>query len=577
MKRANKILNSIDKILKSSEFHVIPLKTYNFNHMKKIGILLIAALLFSTSCEDYLKEDNRSSITTDEFYATQGGYESLVNACYSTLRELYTDMNIDNDDQKNVSSMQGLTLLGTDLFCYAKKADQNDIMDGYFLLTPDHNWVANVFSNCYKAIQLHHLALDWEDKTVQFDALPLRVAEVRFLRAYFYHVLVEMYGAVTIVEEAFNQPVTSFERDSEEEVYAFIINELEAVKNILPAQAQDGGRATKGAAEHLLSLVYLSRGYTSFAAADDFEKAEQNATSVIESGTYNLLPSFESVFEPGNEENREIIFAIQYDRNSMINGIGGHNAHSWGGLFAGNAAGMPYRHGQIRPTDQCYLQFDKDDKRYSASFMVNQYDPYYDYYDDSKPEEDKVISQVYPHASIVNDPENPSPPNWVFLDEYTVWVPSNEEWEDDNYPWVKKFDDPLAVTRSDNSRDFFLFRLAETYLIRAEAKIKQGKSGDDDINAVRARSWDIPSEGAGIDDLLDERGRELLGECKRWMDLRRTGKIIERVSMYNHAVKRYLDQGYEPFGPQNGKALKRPIPTDAIIRDGGDYGQNVGY
>ena len=136
--------------------------------MKKIGILLIAALLFSTSCEEYLQEDNRSSITTDEYYETQGGYESLVNACYSTLRELYTDMNVEDDDQKNVSSMQGLTLLGTDLFCYAKKADQNDIMDGYYLLTPDHNWVANVFANSYKAIQLHNLALEWADKTVQF-------------------------------------------------------------------------------------------------------------------------------------------------------------------------------------------------------------------------------------------------------------------------------------------------------------------------------------------------------------------------------------------------------------------------
>lgn len=545
--------------------------------MKKIGILLIATLLFSVGCEDYLKEDNRSSITTDEYYETQNGYESLVNACYATLRELYTDMNVDDDDQKNVSSMQGLTLLGTDLFCYAKKADQNDIMDGYYLLTPDHNWVANVFANSYKAIQIHNLALEWADKTVQFEELPTRVAEVRFLRAYFYHILVEMYGAVSIVEEAFDQPVVSFERDSEEDVYAFIISELEAVKNTLPEQAADGGRATKGAAEHLLSLVYLSRGHASFGDGNDFQKAEEYAGNVISNPSYSLLPSFDKVFEPGNEENKEIVFAIQYDGNSMINGIGGHTAHSWGGLHAGTAPGMPYRHGQIRPTDQCFLQYDKEDKRYAASFMTTHYDPYYDFYDDGKAEEEKVILSVFPHASIENDPENPSPPNWVFLEDYTVWVPSNEEWEDGNYPWVKKFDDPLAVTKYDNSRDFFLFRLAETYLIRAEAKIMQGKSGDDDINAVRVRSWDVPANGADLDELLDERGRELMGECKRWMDLRRTGKIVERVSMYNPAVKRFLDLGYEPFGPESGKALKRPIPTDVIIRDAGDYGQNVGY
>ena len=487
--------------------------------MKKTGILIILTLLFSMGCTDYLEEDNRSSITIDEFYETQEGFESLVNASYSTLRELYTDMNVEDDRQTRVASLQGLTLLGTDLFCTGKLADQNDIMDGYYLLTPDHAWVAKVFSNCYKAIQLHNLALEWQEKTVQFPELSTRVAEVRFLRAYMYHILVEMYGGVSIVTEAFDQPIASFARDSEEDVYAFIISELEAIKNTLPAQPEVYGRVTKGAAEHLLSLVYLSRGYTSFASSDDFQKAEENATSVIESENYNLLANFEDVFRPGNEDNREIVFAIQFDRGSMINGISGHTAHAWGGTHASVKADWPYKHGQIRPTDQCFLQYDVEDKRFAGSFMVNKHEPYNDFFNDSKPDNEKVITDVYPHPSIVNDPANPSPDNWVFLEEYTVWVPTSEEWEDTNYPWVKKFDDPLAVGRDDNSRDFFLFRLAETYLIRAEAKIKQGKSGDEDINTVRARSWGVLVNGADIDELLDERGRELMGECKRWMDL----------------------------------------------------------
>lgn len=544
--------------------------------MKKIGIIILVAVLFNTSCNDYLQEDNRSSITTDEFYATQGGYESLVNASYSSLRELWSDMNVDDASQGNVTSLQGLTLLGTDLFCVGSLADQNDIMDGYFLLTPDHNWVATVFANCYKSIQLHNLALEWADKTEQFDELSVRTAEVRFIRAYMYHILVEMYGGVSIVEEAFDEPIASFERNSEAEVYAFIIGELEAVKDKLPTQQANYGRVTKGAAEHLLSLVYLSRGYTAFAGADDFAKAEEYATSVIGSGNYNLLANFENVFKPGNEENREVIFAIQFDQGSLINAVGGHCAHAWGGQYAAITAGMPYRHGQIRPTDQCYLQYAPEDKRYEGSFMVNKNDPYYDYYDESKPEDEKDVLAVYPHASYVNDPNNPAPSNWVFLEDYTVWVPASEEWERKNYPWVKKFDDPQALTKYDNSRDFFLFRLAETYLIRAEARINQGLSGDEDINAVRARSWDVLSSGSDIDDLLDERGRELMGEGKRWMDLRRTGKLEERVGQYNPSVVRYLDQGYDPF---NGgkKSLKRPIPTDVIIRDENGYGQNDGY
>jgi len=126
--------------------------------MKKIGILLFV-VLFGTGCTDFLMEDNRSSITIDEYYQTKEGFETLVNACYSTLRELYTDMNEDDDNQKNFTSLQGLSLLGTDLYCVAKLADQNDILDGYFLLTPDHSAVSKVFSNCYKSIQLHNVAL----------------------------------------------------------------------------------------------------------------------------------------------------------------------------------------------------------------------------------------------------------------------------------------------------------------------------------------------------------------------------------------------------------------------------------
>ena len=207
--------------------------------------------------------------------------------------------------------------------------------------------------------------------------------------------------------------------------------------------------------------------------------------------------------------------------------------------------------------------------------MTKKYDPYYDYYNDSKAEADKVITDVYPHASIEYDSASPNPLE-VFLDDYTVFVPSNEEWERKNYPWVRKFDDPQSITQYDNSRDIFVFRLAETYLIRAEAKINQGESGDEDIYEVRKRSWDVLPVNANIDTLLDERGRELMGEHKRWMDLRRTGKLEERVSMHNPSVRAYLDQGFDPF---NGglKALRRPIPTDVIIRDASGYTQNEGY
>ena len=118
----------------------------------------MVTVLFGAACTEFLQEDNRSTITTEEYYATETGYESLVNACYSTLRELYTDMNTENDNQKNYTSFQGAMMLGTDLYCTGKLADQNDLLDGYFLLTPDHWAFDQMFATCYKSIQLHNVA-----------------------------------------------------------------------------------------------------------------------------------------------------------------------------------------------------------------------------------------------------------------------------------------------------------------------------------------------------------------------------------------------------------------------------------
>ena len=62
------------------------------------------------------------------------------------------------------------------------------------------------------------------------------------------------------------------------------------------------------------------------------------------------------------EINSEIVFSIQFDNNSLINGIGGHNWAGWGGSHSSSVPGWPYRSGQIRPTDRCYLQYNVNDK-----------------------------------------------------------------------------------------------------------------------------------------------------------------------------------------------------------------------
>jgi len=75
-------------------------------------------------------------------------------------------------------------------------------------------------------------------------------------------------------------------------------------------------------AEHLLALVYLTRGYTDFAEDDDFQNAADLAETVISSGEYKLIDSFADLMDPDNQENDEIIFSLQWTTDLTYNDDG---------------------------------------------------------------------------------------------------------------------------------------------------------------------------------------------------------------------------------------------------------------
>jgi hypothetical protein len=169
--------------------------------------------------------------------------------------------------------------------------------------------------------------------------------------------------------------------------------------------------------------------------------------------------------------------------------------------------------------------------------------------------------------------------------DYNVWPPSKQN--ERVFPTLSKFLDPQRVGVNDQpgSRDLLFFRLSETYLTAAEALLMSGRPDEaaDYINVVRRRAanpgatpeeteanrtaMEVSPAQLNIDFILDERARELLGEGVRWIDLVRTGKLIERVKKYN-PVSAVNIQPYH---------VLRPIPQIQIDRTSGTFEQNPGY
>jgi hypothetical protein len=552
--------------------------------MKKIFITMVgmAAILFS-GCSDFLTENNKSNAAAGDYYSTDAGFESLVNACYSTLRDVYGS----NTEVFNA---------GTDLFMVGRGGLTSQGLGNYINLTPADNSVKNFYTNVYVAIKRCNDAVHYST-----GHSAIRLAEVRFLRAFYYFQLIQQFGDVALVTDFLESPITNYPRTAAKDIYSFIISEMEAVLPTLPATA--AGRVNQRVVNHYLALVYLTRGYDSNAGGSsaDFTKAITYATAAINNQALTL--DFEKdLFWPGKEQNAEIIFSVQYSAASLASATTGNSQASYYGAYLGGSDGatgdgMPYMNTALKPTMRLYnlLCADRNDKRFGGTFMQTVYGTgtgtsakcsFYSYFK-TTPATTNVIL-YYPRPNDVQADVD----TWKAASPATrnnatiVWsVNGTTTWQNNNldraFPCIKKFSDPDSPFNTTSSRrDIFLARVAETYLIRAEAEIKADGEGvstraASDINVVRTRAGaaSITATSATISYILDERARELAGEYNRWNDLKRTGKLTELVPLYNPDVP---DVSYMK-GKDNQYKILRPIPQDAINLNSAIITQNPGY
>lgn len=561
--------------------------------MKKLIICLIGIVTLTLfGCSTFLDEENKSATTADAYYATAAGYETLINSCYSTLRDVY------GGDTEIFTA-------GTDIFTAGrgKLTDGSNGLDTYADLLPNNTSVENFYKTVYQSIARCNDAIHYgTGKSAQ------RVAEVRFLRAFYYFHLVQHFGDVALDTTFIDYPAKSFERTPAKDVYNGIITDMKiALANLPAAGATPDGRVNKRVVNHFLALVYLTRGYQSFAESDDFTNAKAYATAAINGQALSTIKfsgtaANKGVFWPGNEKNAEILFSVQYSSASLSAATNGNSQAFYYGAYLGgpesnNATmdGSPYMNTKLQPTAKLYalLSADANDTRFGDTFMQNVYGngtalSFYSFFA-TAPLATKIMF-YYPNPGVAFDEAA-----WRAADATnrtaTVVKPAGTNYAnwadlaglDKQFPCIKKFSDPSSkssFSTKSSTRDIFLARLAETYLIRAEAEFKLGDATNmtaatADINVVRSRSnaTAITSADVTIDYILDERARELAGEYQRWEDLARTGTLTTRVPGNNPRV---ATSAIMKGSDGNFKVL-RPIPQNAIAANQASVSQNPGY
>jgi len=554
---------------------------------KSIFILGVVAALFG-SCNDFIEEDSLSFVTAEETYTTASGFQLLLNSNYAWLKGIY-------------GGDPWLFVSGTDMYAEGRTPEPAGLSQ-YKQLIPSAEGVDQLYMSCYQLIQSVNKTVYYSTITEQNPNVPVMVGEAKYLRANAYFLLVQTYGGVPIVTENFTTPVPlQFDRNTAEQVYDFIIEDLTtSLASVGTASYSTAGKVNKRAVNDLLAKVYLTRGYETFGKPTDFETAATYADAAI-AGQGLTIP-YEQLFTPATDQNAEVIFSVQYDFNSTSSSpttLGNKQFYFFSSYLGGSETGAPLRSYNLCPTDYALGLFEKGDSRWNATFMTEILE--------LKESPTKTVL-YYPFYRNAGDPNvkvrHFYAPKWFTPADKTAWMTTNagrlsttfvyHDWGTYSAAYtltknidaqtipVRKFDDPALTTPSStgpvSTRDIITARLAETYLVAAEAYLKAGNpaTGLQRLNAVRTRAGVTPATAGefNIDYILDERGREMLGEYTRWFDLKRTGKLVERTVKYNYKITSAAQ-----FAGNNGQLkILRPIPQTVIdLNQNKNFPQNPAY
>ncbi len=554
--------------------------------------------LFSCNEEEFLRENPSGIYTTSNMYQTKEQFQSAITKLYGDYTNIYYASNENN----GVFAM----LYGTD-FAHNVVAKSGDRFGNYSAaLEPTGAIPLWHWRNNYKIIaNVNTIISSLEDSELNDNEKLQIEAEALFFRALAYRTLTYLYGGVPLILEEVTEARADFTRASKQECLNQIIADLNfCVANLPDITEVEDGRTSLAAANHLLADVYL--------AAGNADKAIEASSAVINNPAFKLMSErfgtrknepgdvYWDLFRRGNQNrsggNKEAIFVIQFEID--VPG-GGSVSTGTGGSFIAERV--------LAPLTRDIKRLDNPNRKANFAWPVSDYTggrgvsymaPTV-YFTTTIWKDNQGIIDMndvrnsqfnLPRYFEYNNPKGQYPLGTKFYVETNPEVVIALEIRGYYDRWMYPY--PTKVTTPGNHpegivdpvtkflyngggatyTDWYDMRLAETYLLRAEAYLAKGdlQKAADDINKLRSRagaSLIIPSE-VNIDFILDERLRELPVEEKRRLTLVRLGKLYERVKNYCPYNANDILRHHELF----------PIPqveiesnTDAVLE------QNPGY
>lgn len=573
--------------------------------MKYNYIFISLCIILCGSCSDFLDTSPKEFMSDDDLWATTKSADLFLNDIYNVLHDIdkkeeHLEQYSDNSDV-GVIRHHGYKYIGqaqitpTD---YPNGVAADDKSNGHW------EWKTQ-YENIRKC---NVFILKVNESDLPDDYKTQRVAEARFLRAYFYHKMWMAYGGVSIITVPLSNQETGsqieYPRSTAEETFKFITSELEAIYSDLPTDpsATEPGRATRGAALALKGWTELFFASPLLNPDNDMQRwtaAAKTNKMVMDLNVYELMPDFETLFLENN--NKESIFARQYGPNK------GHSMElRFGPVKVGNVtAGW----GNFMPTQDLVDEFSMENGK-TIYEEGSGYDPKHPY----------VGREPRFYQTVVFDGD------YFHGELMTMRIGGNNEinpgYSSDNthtgYYGRKRLNEeksPSAYGDGKSYQNYVIYRYGEVLLSYAEAENEVNgptKEALDAVNQVRTRNGNLPSieetYGTVTKDQLRtiihrERRIELCFEDKRWWDILRW-KIAEKMPDGSPGVMNKPLRGmkitenadgtlnYEVINVRNRtflpKMYRMPIPQEVIDRnseiakqnggpDNWTRGQNPGY